>query len=264
MRNRVSIVVLAILLAACNSNVQEEDTYEASVLPEKGTTSPAATPDPYEGLHAWQGNLDGKYPVLMWYRQIDSVVYGSLFYTDQEKAQPITIIGNVADGEVYLREFTGDGEVTGYWQLALTRHSAEGLWKAPSSGKSYSVSLMHIDTAVTVKDFTKVSDVTGAYNYHYAKTGAIGKLEATSFDNNSRVMLSFDNVTRAPAHNIASMKTDLLALNSNRTVYSSNEYGKCKFEVKFYTHFAVVNYIDDQAACGFGHGAHVDGVYIKQ
>lgn len=259
MRNALLLLILPVAFALSCNNVGSEEEYEAATLPE----GDAPVENPYEGLHAWQGNLDGKYPVLMWYWEEDSVLYGKLYYTDQANAQPITLIGRVGDTEHYLREYSHTGGVTGYWSLHPTRHSAEGSWQDPTRERSYAASLMNIDTPVVNESLDQGADVSGTYIFdHNSPQGPSGMLEVVQFGD--KIAVNINTVTEAPAHNIASVDDDTLVLNKFSALHHTQEYGACSFRIRFFKKFATIAYVDDKTDCGFGHRAFVDGVYIKQ
>lgn len=219
--------------------------------------------NPYSDIQAWQGNVNGKYPVLMWYRPIGDVLVGSLFYT-AKSTTPLQIIGTMTEGRHEFAEYDKDGAIVGKWYLEPTRNSIEGVWRSPTGDRQYATSLIYTDTAVTIKgELEKKANVSGTYVYKQgAKDGAVGWLNVKQ--DNTQVVVSFDNHTGAPAYNMAKLTDITLALENNTAAYRSTEYGDCSFVISFYDGFVKVDYIDEQYDCGFGHNADVAGVYIKQ
>lgn len=263
--HRYSVFILLFcLLMACDNVKETEQQYEKDAEEFFNTVDSAADRNPYAGINAWQGNLDGKYPVLMWYKNIDGVLQGSLFYTDQESAPAIRIVGReTEDGFHELIEHMPDGKITGHWKLRPTRNSVEGDWSSPSNGKTYSASLMDIDTAVEVNDISKGTDLSGNYVYYFDDAnGPAGHLSVKQIG--KKVIVGFDNVSGGPAHDLATISNDTLTLSGNTAKHISSEYGECQFSIRFFDGFAVVDYIDDNADCGFGHNAFVNGVYLKK
>ncbi|MCB0696895.1 MAG: hypothetical protein KDC07_06005 [Chitinophagaceae bacterium] len=110
----------------------------------------AHTNDPDRYIYAWQGNIDGQYPVLMWYKEFGDKVAGSLFYTARKNATAIQLSGAKKGKEYELREMLPDGRVIGIWHVQPDAVSMEGTWYDPRQDITLNVSLMHIDTAVTV------------------------------------------------------------------------------------------------------------------
>lgn len=260
------LLLTLILLASCGINTAKDDSDVSNAVMNMDTITPmpkANPEDPYADIYAWQGNLDGQYSVIMWYKEFDDVIVGSLFYTDNKKAKPIQLIGTKGNDSNTRRllEMWPDGNITGVWDLKLHPVAAEGTWVAPKTGKRFNASLMHIDTAVTIKAIDSVGDVSGEYKYRYFEDGGWGTMIAKQQGN--LVVVSFDNITQAPANNLAILDNVTLPLNNNVAIYKSSEYGECAFRIRFFKGFAVVDYINDKYECGFGNGASVDGIYVK-
>jgi len=251
-------ILLLFALSACETGVSQPGDAPAQQIIHADT---AVTEDIYADIDAWQGNVDGRYPVLMWYRIFGDVVSGYLFYTENKTGDSIRIIGHTRDSLARILEVWPDGHVSGIWNMELHTSSAEGTWYAPETGKEYSASLMHIDTAVTIQDIKAEGELTGRYEYSYGDKGARGILKV--LQQSDTVIIGFDNVTGAPAHNLAVLDAIPLPLNGNEAVYSVTDYGNCAVRIRFYKSFAVVNYIDNRNRCGFGHNATVDGIYMK-
>lgn len=251
-------ILLLFALSACETGVSQP----GEAPRQQGVhVDTAATEDIYADIDAWQGNIDGRYPVLMWYRIFDDVVSGYLFYTENKSGDSIRIIGHTRDSLARILEVWPDGHVSGIWNMELHASSAEGTWYAPGTGKEYNASLMHIDTAVTIQDIKAEDELTGRYEYSYGDNGARGILKV--LQQGDTVTIGFDNVTGAPARNLAVLDATPLPLKGNEAVYSVNDYGNCSVRIRFYHNFAVVNYIDNRNRCGFGHNATVDGIYFK-
>ena len=250
-------ILLLFALSACETGVEPGGQRQKT----ETRNDTAATVDIYANIDAWQGNVDGRYPVLMWYRIFDDVISGYLFYTENKSGDSIRIIGHTKDSIARIVEVWPDGHVSGIWNMELHASSAEGTWYAPGTGKGYNASLMHIDTSVTIQDIRAEDELTGRYEYNYGDKGARGVLKV--LQQGDTVTVGFDNVTAAPARNLAVLDAIPLHLNGNEAVYSVTDYGNCAVRIRFYKNFVVVNYIDNQDKCGFGHNATVDGTYMK-
>lgn len=254
LRNCLYLILCVLLFSACGINSPSE--YNTGL-----TYVTNLADEPEREIYAWQGNLDGQYPVLMWYRQNGEVLRGSLFYTEQKNARPITIVGTITGSMYRILEMQHDGNVTGIWNLLPAAATVEGDWFSPQKRTGYNASLMHIDTAVTIPKLTHNSNVSGTYSYSYGADGAYGHLEVVQ--NEHSVNIEFSNITDAPARNMAMLTATDLHLSENEVNYHADEYGACAIRIRFYNGFAVVSYMDDKRSCGFGHNATVDGVYLK-
>lgn len=256
MLNRSAAILLLAVIILFASCISEDESNTVKDAVGDSTNIPATT------IEAWQGNLNGNIPVLIWYTKTKGILHGSLFYTNQKDATPITIIGEEQDGSYFLDEFLQDGTVTGFWHLNPQISSAEGQWSAPETDKQYSASLMHIDTNVKTMSIYNIGDVSGSYNYSYGEDGGSGSLGVIKIDTN-KVVISFSNVTGAPAHNLAELDNDTLEIVNNIATHNDTEFGNCSFQISFYNGFAIVEYIDGKTDCGFGHRATINGIYLK-
>lgn len=261
LRQAIHIILACTLLQGCTATEAENTGHTTDTVQEK-TYVEQLDKDSTEKIYAWQGNLDGKYPVLMWYKEQGDVLRGSLCYTEHKNAGPIQIIGTINNNEYRILEIPNGGVVTGVWLLTPNFHGAEGEWWSPDGKRKYNASLMRIDTAVTIPNIEASGDLSGQYTYRWGKDGANGNM--TVSQNKNKVTISFDNVTAAPAYNMALIDDVVLELTGNQAVYQSEEHGECLFRIRFYNGFALVNYIDEKDDCGFGANAHVSGVYVRE
>lgn len=261
LRQAIHIILACTLLQGCTATEAENKGNSADTVQEK-TYVEQLDKDSTEKIYAWQGNLDGKYPVLMWYKEQGDVLRGSLCYTEHKNAGPIQIIGTINNNEYRILEMPAEGEVTGIWLLTPSFHGAEGKWWSPDGKNSYNASLMRTDTAVTIPAIATKGSFSGFYRYRWGEDGAMGTM--TVSHNENSVTVSFNNVTAAPAYNMAVLDDITLPLSGNEAIYQSGEYRECTFRISFYNGFAVVNYIDNKEDCGFGHNASVNGVYVRE
>lgn len=248
---------LLFAFASCNSGAEQRA--DGNAVTAKDTT--AIQEDIYADIDAWQGNIDGRIPVLMWYRIHDDIISGYLFYTDNKIKDSIRIIGTAGDSMARLLEMFHDGNITGIWDLEIHSSAAEGTWFSPKTRKQLGASLMHIDTAVTIHRIDSVIDISGEYSFGYSEEGSQGFM--TIKRNKETVTVEFQNVTDAPARNMALLGPFNATVTDNEIIYRSTEYGDCAVRIRFFNGFAVVNYVDEQADCGFGNRATVAGIYIK-
>lgn len=253
-------MALVLVLHACNSVEKGNDT-NADTTVEK-TYIAEVKKDTLNNIYAWQGNLDGKYPVLIWYKEHGDVLTGSLFYTENKNADPIHLTGTIENGHYRILEIWPDGDISGIWEFRPDEHGAEGSWTAPTGDERYNTSLMRTDTAVSIPPIEVKSDISGRYVYSYGRTGAQGNM--TVKEKPGSVVVAFDNVSAAPARNLAMLDTTELLLTGNEAIYQSNKFGQCAIRIRFYNGFAIVNYVDEKMDCGFGNSAYLSGIYIRQ
>lgn len=246
-----SLALCFVLFSSCVTTEEKQEN-NATIQNENTTV-----------IEAWQGNLDGKIPVLMWYKKHNGVLRGQVFYTNQNKPQPITIIGTERNNKYDILEILPEGKVTGVWSITPEPSSAEGFWFSPEKNKSYSTSLMHIDTGVSIDDFYDVKDVTGTYKYSLGTNRPIRHLTINN-QADGKYAFEFQYATGTTAHNLASIR-DTVSLQKNIATFKSNDYGKCSFTISFYQGFAIMKYANDTSHnCGIDHNAEIDGVYLKQ
>lgn len=265
MLNRLTVILGLLLLCSCVEDTSSTITTEVLEVVEGVVEEAPSVPVSYllpNTNYSWQGNLDGRYPVLIWYRQIDSVITGSLFYTDKS-ATPILLVGVAHGDSIELVEHLSNGKVTGVWLLEPGMHSIEGKWKNPINGDELSASLMKIDSAVGIYGLNKGQDISGEYHYHYGDDDApMGNLTVKQIGTGSAV-LRFENVGSGPAHNMGFIESDTLLIEGNTVHFSTQEYGGCSLELKFFNEFVHVSYVDNEVSCGLGHNVYLNGTYIK-
>ena len=97
-------------------------------------------------IHAWQGNIDGRIPVLMWYRKKNNALSGMVVYTGSKGPQ-IPIRGVIKDSIYTIRETDAT------FSLKIVGTSAEGSWISLKTGERFYTSMMYTDTSVHIPDF---------------------------------------------------------------------------------------------------------------
>lgn len=256
-------IVTLLLLCSCADEVQEDNEIQEIIATDAKAVKEDLQAKGFipDNINAWQGNLDGKYPVLIWCKEVDSIVIGSLYYTEQQNATPVLVVGKRTERQLSLTEYLKDGQITGYWNLELNHHSAEGEWRHPVKESSLSVSMMKIDTSVVINTAYTGGSVAGKYRY-YIDGEASGSLIVEQPEKH-KITVSLENVGYGPAHNIGTIEKQAITLSGNKAIYSSRAYGDCSFEIVFFNGFAVIRYINDKNACGLGHNVFLDGTYIK-
>ena len=209
----------------------------------------------------FEGTLNKKIPVIITLTFDNKVVFGSVVY--KKKGIPINLIGRMdADGTLFFNELLKDGHATGAYSVTLKDELMNGSWYEVGkiNGKELSVSLEKVSETTVPKNL--IPDVTGAYSYFYGNDGGSGSLEVQQIGKN-KVAIAFDCVRGTPSYNMATIDKTVIQLSGNQAVYSSTEYGKCKFRITFLQNGANVEYLEDGQDCGFGNNATVSGNYIK-
>jgi len=229
-----------------------------------GSKTSTASTNPNSGLHYWTGLIGKDIPVRLSYYIKDNIINGELVYTGTKKQTPIKILGMKSDNTFMLYEFETDGHITGTWfGNDVTNTLFEGSWFSPTASTELKVHLEALDGGTFNDTARDKKAVDGMYQYMLGKEGAMGNLDVSRLGSDS-VIISFSNVTDAPARNQAVMDSVHLSLKNNTAVYSdSSDLGACKFNIRFCNGYAVVDYIDGKYECGFGNNAFVKGVYLK-
>ena len=207
----------------------------------------------------FEGTINGKIPIILTLNFNGNTVYGNVVY--KKKGIPISVIGSLTENTLFLHELMPDGNVTGNYSADLKGNKIIGIWSAiKRDAKELPLSLFKIKEQNIPKK--KVTDVTGTYCYAFGEDGGSGNLWVQQIGKD-KVAISFDNITSAPAYNMAEVDKTILKLVNNQAVYSNKEYGKCKFIITFLENGARVNFADDSYDCGFGHNASTEGSYMR-
>ena len=205
------------------------------------------------------GTINGKIPIKLTLTTDGSVAFGQVIYT--KKNLPITIVGSVENGNLFLNELLPDGQVTGLYSAVLKDSTIKGTWMSPAvDAKTLMLDLVQNEQKQVSRSVLK--SVTGNYVYSFGKNGSVGNMRVVQ-NKPDQITVRFDNMTSAPARNQAVVSKTVLKLIKNQAVYSSSEFGACKFTITFIENSARVNYTDEAYQCGFGNAATVTGNYIK-
>ena len=207
----------------------------------------------------FEGTINGKIPIILTLNFNGNTVYGNVVY--KKKGIPISVIGSLTENTLFLHELMPDGNVTGNYSADLKGNKIIGIWSAiKRDAKELSLSLSKTKEQNIPKK--NITDVTGAYHYVFGEDGGSGNLLVQQIGKD-KVAISFDNVTSAPAFNMATVEKTVLKLVNNQAVYSNKENGKCKFIITFLENAVRVDYVDESYDCGFGSNATTQGSYIK-
>lgn len=207
----------------------------------------------------FEGTINGKIPVKLTLVSDGEVAYGSVVYT--KKGVPISVVGTLENGNFFLNELLPNGQVSGVYSGTTKADSMVGMWSAPKiDAKELPLDLRLLQQKSVKRPALK--NVAGTYAYAFGKDGSVGNMRVAQ-PKPGQISVSFDNVTGAPARNQATISKTTLKLVNNQAVYSSSEFGKCKFTITFLENGARVSYTDEAYQCGFGNAATVTGNYIR-
>jgi len=216
-----------------------------------------------DGLYKFSGKLNNKIPIFLWFVVKDSVLKGEVTYLKTAKRIPITIIGQITkDEEITVYEFTKDGSITGIYRGRFNTKSLMGNWYAPGSEKQLQFNLATKDTLLAPVDMTlKPVVVNGSYEYHFGKNGSEGGVDI-KYVNADNYLIEMSCVTGAPARNLASLETFKAKMLNNTITFTAPETD-CRYIIRPFNNFLVIDKITRNGECGFGMGADIDGVFIK-
>ncbi|WP_158288356.1 hypothetical protein [Mucilaginibacter psychrotolerans] len=237
-----------------------------------GSVAPARP----NGLYKFEGKLNGKIPVFLWFTVKDSVLKGEVTYTNTAKRIPIIVAGTLEKTSeaisydlsaktnfLRIREFAGDGTITGVFLGEITAGTFKGLWQAPNTEKQLPFILTASITALPKAiDFTlKPISLNGAYTYHYGKNGYVGGVDINQ-TKSGMVTVALNSVTAGPAYNIAEVAAQPATVRGN-IINVKLPHVNCKFRIRVFKDFLVVNLLNDLDKCEWGNNATVEGIYLK-
>jgi hypothetical protein len=207
----------------------------------------------------YEGTISTTIPVTITLTQDGPSVFGTVVY--KKKGTPITLVGKVEEGNLFLHELTKEGSVTGIYSLSPKGTGWTGSWNAPGpNARERTISLKEIAKATV--PMPKVANVTGTYVYSFGKDAASGELLVQQV-NPGKITVAVNAVTGGPAYNIATIEKSTLTLRGNRAVYETHDFGTCKIQFTFGVGTVQVDYLDGAYGCGFGHNASAAGNYIR-
>jgi hypothetical protein len=267
----IYLILFTLLALACSRSSEKNhekssgsnsfnDTEAVTKEPRSEKKEPAGVRLP--DLSAWEGLMNDRIPFSFWLEQKGDVISGELKY--KSTGIPIRVIGEWNSyGSYYLREYDKKGNITGVFTIIYDGKSLSGDWFSPQSDKEFKIVASEKGETGSGILNDKMIAYDGVYRYSYGEEGPNGYLEVSHLDGDS-INIEFSNTTRAPAYNMADMEAHV-ELNGNKAVYKMHDgdYVDCEFEMIFYKDFVFVQYLNDKFECGFGHNAHVSGIYFK-
>lgn len=207
----------------------------------------------------YEGNLNAKIPIVLTVTPDGEAVFGTVVY--KKKGVPITVVGSLVEGNLFLHELMPDGTVTGIYSLEPKGKDWAGTWTAPKrNAKELAVVLK--ETAKIPTPTKPLPNLTGTYAYSFGEEGGSGSLKVVQI-NPTKITISVDAVTGAPAYNMATIGKTTLTLKGNKAVYKNEEFGACKLLFTFGENTVRVDYLDGAYECGFGHNASASGSYVR-
>ena len=240
----------------------------------------AQTFDPGRGIQAWEGTINGKIPVTVWFDVRDGLIAGEIVYLNTKEKQPIALLGQVNwdDGRLEFNEVLPNGVVSGIMLGVIRGNSFSGTWIAPAKtvergsryetidGKSYPLRLTRVDNSGIgfsryFSWFYDQNPIAGEYRYSWGDNRAEGKMRVTATGRGS-IEYEINTHVGAPSFNMADVGPETVTLEKNRVVVELAD--NCAFEILLFNGFAAIRHIDDKICWGyFGMNANVDGLYLK-
>jgi hypothetical protein len=218
-----------------------------------------------DGVYKYQGTINGKIPMFMWFAVKDSVLKGEVVYLKTGSHLPINIAGYISKKYgLSIYEFMKDGNITGVYYGNFNKTRLTGTWYSPKSEKELKYDLVKKDTVLVNKDIDlNPIAVNGEYLYKFGPKGATGGIDLKSIGQNNYLM-QINCVTDGPAYNQADVDATKVKIHNNAIIYSTDpEYGTCRFRIKVLKDFIVISLISGEGTCGFGNNATIVGVYFK-
>jgi hypothetical protein len=210
-------------------------------------------------VYKWTGTIGKNTVATGWLAERDNIIVGSIMY--KKSGKPIPLRGVRIDSAEYrIEEFGPKGIVSGILTGTINKNIFSGQWFSPKTRREHTLRL-HLQEPLAASKplLSPVQDFSGTYRYNYAEEGPQGQL--TVHRRGDAAVISFDNVTAAPAYNQATIEPVTVAVSGNEIVYHKEE--SCVIRIRFYNDIAVVDYVDDASDCLFGMNATVSGVYLK-
>lgn len=213
----------------------------------------------------YDGKIDGKIEASLSLYNRGGVVRGSITYKKGNK--PIMVLGRMeGDGNFFLREYLTDGLITGVMSGKTTNKGLSGSWYGTSNHKDLKLEMSLISESDGEEwPFAATGSVAGEYAYHYPANeagdpGAAGTLIVKQ--KGDKVTFSFDCVNGPPAYNMATIE-DMEATLSDNFIQVDVPDFDCEIAIEFFKGFASVLHPGGHYDCGFGHGAGIEGQYVK-
>jgi hypothetical protein len=256
------VYLILTLLIGCNN--LKHDKLESGKIQSNNAAKAATTKGDSNSTIYWTGAINSTIPIVLEYTIEDSLIVGSITYTNTKDKKPIKIVGNIeTDKSLRLLEFDPAGNITGIISGNSTETEFKGDWFSPKTRKELSCNLTKKDTTLPTKNLqTDFSNIFGEYHYQFSKAGYQGTFQINRLPDN-KISFGILSVTGEPARNIAQIETDTIELTKNEFMYSPSNTGDCEFKVKFYDGFVYIKYTNGYCTGYFGNNATVDGIFFK-
>ncbi len=211
--------------------------------------------------YSFTGSLEGDIPIEISISQFGTVLKGELIY--KKVGKPITLIGDASETNYWrVLEFSDKGMVTGI--LTGDFNNLKKLsWFSPTNRKSIPMNLESKLIENYSIDFAP-KNIGGRYFCKFGKEGYTGSLIIHEVKNDS-IYFDVSALTQAPARNMAILKNQVGLLSGNKTFieFKEEDYIDCAFQIEFFNGFAQIKHEEERTTCGFGHNAHIDGLFKK-
>ena len=230
-----------------------------------------------EGVtHLWQGEINGKIPVSLWFEAKGNLLAGEIVYTKTGSNKPIRLLGTMENNTLMLHEMLPDGTISGRIHGNVGGDSFTGKWTAPDKvtekkngtystreGKTYSISLAK--SATQPGSYAWNMDpkkVTGTYTYSHGAHQGSGKAVIYSFGGGKAEMGVNTNIG-APSFNMADLDKTQVAVQGNTITHELEE--DCAFTALLYNDFLVITHAREKNCANyFGRNASLAGTYLRQ
>jgi hypothetical protein len=125
-------------------------------------------------------------------------------------------------------------------------------------------------SCVATKPITSSGTLTAKYAGHYSfgsdlESGSMGNISI--YPETDTTILFYVELNRgAPSYNSGTLYGRVAIRYGTGTFYTESQYSDdgCKWIFDFTANNLTIRTIDDQYACGFGHGVFIDGIFNKQ
>ena len=135
---KLLIYLLLTILIACN-NLKDENP-KSGKTQSNNAAKVAANKSDSESTIYWTGAINSTIPIVLEYTIEDSLLVGSITYTNTKDKKPIKIIGNIQnDKSLRLLEFDPTGNITGIISGFSTEAKFKGDWFSPKNKKGAKV-----------------------------------------------------------------------------------------------------------------------------
>lgn len=148
---------LLALLLSCGDNA-ETSTNEIQNIKDSIETQENIETEVSEDFEelAFDGQLNGKYPIFMQLNKVGASIYGEMLY--KKIGVPISVSGSESNGKWTLSERGENDEITGVYEGSFRNKTFKGTWANPKNGKSMPFTLSVSNETINKYKNEKVSD----------------------------------------------------------------------------------------------------------